>query len=76
MDKESIFEKIMPIVDNMTLTQLKINQLKQRGNEYGSVCASLKREYQNQSDELSKLLVEENIPFVQEKIIFENKINK
>jgi len=62
MKRESIFEKIMPIVDNMTITQLKINQLKQRGNEYGEQCAELKRLYKTQSDELSEILVFENMP--------------
>ena len=68
MDKESVFEKIMPIVDNMTLTQLKINQLKSNGKQYGEEHAFLIRSFDTQSKELSKILIDENIPFVEEKI--------
>ena len=48
MDNNLLLEKIIPFVDNMTLTQFKINQLKQRGQEYGEQCAELKRLHQKQ----------------------------
>ncbi len=62
MDNNLLLEKIIPFVDNMTLTQFKINQLKQRGQEYGEQCAELKRLYQKQSSELSEMLVFDNMP--------------
>lgn len=55
MDKNSLLEKIMPIIDQMTMIQLKMNQLKDKGNQYGKEGYELSINYCSILDELGRV---------------------
>ncbi len=60
MTNESLLEKLMPVINRLTLTQIKLDQLKQKGSIYTSGYAQLTRSYIELSKELANTAVECN----------------
>lgn len=56
---EPFFEKILPLVDELTLIHLKIQQIKKRNPNVGELHA-LSQEYRRKADELLAKIVAEN----------------
>lgn len=64
MDKDSLFEKIMPIVDELTMLRLK----KRYAHPFGKEWDMLTDMYRKLSDELTEIIVSENMASVAHKV--------